>query len=150
MAGRTYRYFSGTPVYPFGHGLSFTRFAYSPLRVVPVGRGSADGVRISTEVRNVGARAGDEVAQLYLSFPDAPGTPRLALRGFRRLSLKPGEARTITFQLSPRELGSVSADGVHRVLAGAYRVSIGSGQPGTGVAGQSAAFRVAAEQLLPK
>ncbi|HET7817021.1 MAG TPA: glycoside hydrolase family 3 C-terminal domain-containing protein [Sphingomicrobium sp.] len=141
MRGRTYRYFTGTPVYQFGHGLSFTTFAYAPLRVSGGGRAQA-GLRVSTEVRNTGAREGDEVAQLYLDFPEAPGAPRIALRGFRRIALKPGEARTVTFELSPRDLSSVTPEGVHTVLSGSYRVSVGSGQPGAGVPVQSAEFRI--------
>jgi beta-glucosidase len=139
MSGRTYRYFSGTPVFPFGYGLSFTAFSYAPLTVT---RGPGGAVRVTTQVRNVGSRSGDEVAQLYLNFPRAAGTPRIALRGFRRVSLKPGDARQVTFDLAPRDLSTVTPAGVHKVLAGAYRVSVGSGQPGTGVPVQSANFRV--------
>ena len=147
MAGRTYRYFTGTPVYPFGYGLSFTSFAYSPPTVVRTANG---GVRVSASVRNTGGRAGNEVAQIYLDFPEAPGTPRLALRGFQRLSLKPGEARRVTFDLSPRDLSSVTPEGQHVVLAGSYTVSVGSGQPGTGVPSQSAPLRIQKAMALPK
>jgi beta-glucosidase len=139
MSGRTYRYFTGTPVFPFGYGLSFTTFAYAPLTVKRVPGGA---VRVTTQIRNVGSRSGDEVAQLYLNFPNAPGTPRIALRGFRRVSLKPGEARQVTFELAPRDLSTVTPAGVHKVLAGSYQVSVGSGQPGTGVPVQSASFRI--------
>jgi beta-glucosidase len=139
MSGRTYRYFTGTSVFPFGYGLSFTTFAYAPLTVVRMPGGA---VRVTTRVRNVGNRSGDEVAELYLNFPNAPGMPHIALRGFRRISLKPGEARQVTFELAPRDLSSVTPAGVHKVLAGPYRVSVGSGQPGTGVPVQSANFRV--------
>jgi beta-glucosidase len=150
MAGRTYRYFTGTPVYPFGYGLSYTRFAYTPLDVTPAAGGAAKGIRVTTTVRNTGERAGDEVAQLYLNFPDDPGAPRVALRGFQRVSLKPGETRTLRFDLSPRDLSAVTLDGVRKVLAGKYRVTIGSGQPDTGVPGQSSGFSVAAGVILPK
>jgi beta-glucosidase len=139
MSGRTYRYFTGTPVFPFGYGLSFTTFAYAPLKVVSARGGT---VRVTTQVRNVGNRSGDEVAELYLNFPNVPGTPRIALRGFRRVSLIPGEAKTVTFDLAPRDLSSVTPGGVHKVLAGSYRVSVGSGQPGTGVPVRSASFRI--------
>ena len=146
MKGRTYRYFTGTPVYPFGSGLSYTRFDYTPLKV----EHTADGVRVSTSVRNTGERAGDEVAQLYLNFPDDPGAPRVALRGFQRVPLKPGESRALNFDLSPRDLSSVDRDGVRRVLRGTFRVSVGSGQPGTGVAGQSAEFKIDKGVTLPE
>jgi beta-glucosidase len=150
MAGRTYRYFEGTPVYPFGYGLSYTRFEYQPLKVEPSTGGAGRGLRVTTSVRNVGARSGDEVAQLYLDFPDTPGAPRLALRGFQRITLKPGETRAITFALSPRDLSSVDLDGDRRVAAGSYRVSVGSGQPGGGTPSQSAAFVVDEAVALPK
>ena len=150
MAGRTYRYFAGTPVYPFGHGLSFTSFSYGPLKLQPASGGAEQGLRVTTEMRNTGGRAGDEVAQLYLNFPDQPGVPRVALRGYQRLSLKPGESRTVTFDLSPRDLSSVTADGTRHVAVGQYRVSVGSGQPGTGVPSQSAGFATRTEILLPR
>ena len=150
MAGRTYRYFAGKPVYPFGHGLSFTSFSYAPLKVQPGAEGAEHGLRVTTEVPNSGARAGDEVAQLYLNFPDAPGVPRVALRGYQRLSLKPGESRTVTFDLSPRDLSSVAPDGTRHVAVGQYRVSVGSGQPDTGVPGQSAEFATRADVVLPR
>jgi len=102
MKGRTYRYFAGTPVYPFGHGLSYTRFGYAPLTVTPARGGAENGLRVTTRLTNQGDRPGEEVAQLYLDFPDRPGTPRIALRGFQRVALKPGEARSVTFDLSPR------------------------------------------------
>ncbi|WP_307120453.1 glycoside hydrolase family 3 C-terminal domain-containing protein [Sphingomonas kyeonggiensis] len=150
MQGRTYRYFAGTPVYPFGYGLSYTSFDYAPIEVTPTGGNAAKGIRVATTVRNTGGREGDEVVQLYLNFPSDPGAPRVALRGFQRVMLKPGEARTIRFDLSPRDLSAVTVDGVRKVLAGDYRVTVGSGQPGTGVAGQSAGFAVPAAVVLPK
>jgi beta-glucosidase len=142
MAGRTYRYFEGKAVYPFGYGLSYTRFDYGPLKVEPAAKGAGQGLRVTTTIRNAGSRAGEEVAQLYLNFPDAPGAPRLALRGFQRVALKPGETREVSFALSSRDLSSVDLDGERRVSAGRYRVSVGSGQPDTGVASRSADFAV--------
>jgi len=150
MRGRTYRYFESSPVYPFGHGLSYTRFDYAPLTIEPAQAGADQGLRISTRLTNTGTRAGDEVAQLYLDFPDRPGMPRLALRGFQRVSLRPGETRNLVFDLSPRDLSSVDADGRRMVAAGRYQVTIGSGQPGTDAAGQSASFDAAQSPELPK
>jgi beta-glucosidase len=150
MAGRTYRYFAGKPVYPFGYGLSYTTFAYAPLTVTPAAGGAQAGVRVATEVSNTGRRAGDEVVQLYLDFPARPGAPRIALRGFQRVTLQPGEARAVSFELSPRDLSAVTADGVRQVLAGRYRVTVGSGQPNTGVPVRSAEFTNAEAVTLPK
>jgi beta-glucosidase len=150
MKGRTYRYFSGSPVYPFGHGLSFTSFAYTPLRLQPAAGGAQYGLRVTTEVSNTGQRSGDEVAQLYLNFPETPGAPRVALRGFQRLTLRPGEKRMVLFDLSPRDLSAVTVDGVRQVMAGTYRVSVGSGQPETGVPVQSARFEAAQSEALPE
>ncbi|WP_294304913.1 glycoside hydrolase family 3 C-terminal domain-containing protein [uncultured Sphingomonas sp.] len=139
MKGRTYRYFTGSPVYPFGYGLSYTSFAYAPLSVTPGANGT---MTVTTEVRNTGRREGDEVAQLYLNFPKVEGAPRVALRGFRRVHLAPGERRSLTFTLSPRDLSAVDADGQRLVMKGDYRVSVGSGQPETGVPVRSAPFRI--------
>jgi beta-glucosidase len=149
MKGRTYRYFTGTPVYPFGYGLSYTSFSYGPLDVTPAAGGTAKGLHVSTVVTNTGKRAGDDVAQLYLDFPDIPGAPRVALRGFQRISLAPGEKRTVSFDLSPRDLSAVTADGTREVMPGGYTVSVGSGQPNTGVATREAQFAVDQAVVLP-
>jgi beta-glucosidase len=146
MQGRTYRYFKGTPVYPFGYGLSYTTFTYGPIEV---NRGS-DGVTVRTKLTNAGKVDGDEVAALYLEFPDSPGVPRLALRGFERVHLAAGEAKNMEFQLSPRDLSSVSEKGERRALAGRYRVTVGGGQPGTGAPGASAVFQLDRTVDVPK
>ncbi len=150
MKGRTYRYFAGTPVYPFGHGLSYTRFGYTTPTVTPAAGGAENGIRVTTQLTNQGDRPGEEVAQLYLNFPDRPGVPRVALRGFQRVALRPGEARTLTFALSPRDLSSVTPDGARSVAAGSYRVTVGAGQPGSGAVGQSASFTARQSKELPK
>ncbi|WP_395408374.1 glycoside hydrolase family 3 C-terminal domain-containing protein [Pseudoduganella sp. UC29_106] len=138
MQGRTYRYYAGTPVYPFGAGLSYTSFRYAPLQIAPVERAPENGVIVTTEISNTGDRDGDEVAQLYLAPPAFEGAPRLALRGFQRVSLKAGERRQISFRLTRRDLSFVTRDGVRQLTPGQYQLSVGSGQPGTSVAGQQA------------
>jgi beta-glucosidase len=148
MKERTYRYFTGTPLYPFGYGLSYTRFTYGKLIVTPVDGDPAHGLHVRTTVSNAGARDGDEVAQLYLRFPDRPGTPRLALRGFQRISVPRGETRSFEFTLSPRDLSSVSLEGRHAVIAGNYRLSVGGGQPSY-TQTSDASFEVKSERLLP-
>jgi len=102
MKGRTYRYFRGDPLYPFGHGLSYTRFEYSDLRVDRPRVGARDTATVSVSVKNVGARAGDEVVQLYTrSLGTRVPDVNKELRGFERVPLAPGEQRLITFKLTP-------------------------------------------------
>lgn len=101
MAGRTYRFFEGSPLYPFGHGLSYTRFRYERLRAsAPTVR--PDGsVTVSVDVTNTGARTGDEVVQLYVRYPgSAVARPIRDLRGYRRITLEPGRTRTVVFELA--------------------------------------------------
>jgi beta-glucosidase len=138
MQGRTYRYYKGTPLYPFGAGLSYASFGYAPLQVAPVNGAPENGVVVTTEIVNTSKRDGDEVAQLYLKPPSFEGAPVHALRGFERVSLKAGERRQISFRLSPRDLSFVTRDGVRQLIPGQYQLSVGSGQPGTGVPGQQA------------
>jgi beta-glucosidase len=142
MKGRTYRYYVGKPVYPFGYGLSYTSFAYGPLKIEPVSGVVENGVTVTADVANTGARAGEDVAELYLTPTAFDGAPRLALRGFTRISLKPGESRTIRFTLSPRDLSFVTRDGVRQLTPGDYTISVGSGQPDTGVQVQSAPLEI--------
>ncbi|MES2351330.1 MAG: glycoside hydrolase family 3 C-terminal domain-containing protein [Pseudomonadota bacterium] len=149
MQGRTYRYYAGTPVYSFGDGLSYTTFSYTPLRIAPVGGAPENGVVVTTEIANTGTRAGDEVAQLYLTPPAFEGAPRLALRGFQRVTLKAGERRQISFRLSPRDLSFVTRDGTRQLMPGQYKLSVGSGQPGAG-AGQQTTLVLNRTVLLAK
>ena len=101
MAGRTYRYFDGPTLFPFGHGLSYTTFAYDSLRVSSDTLAAEGEVSVRVNVSNIGKRAGDEVVQLYVQHPKSRVTrPRLDLRGFRRITLAPGQTRTVEFRLS--------------------------------------------------
>ena len=105
MAGRTYRFFSGTPLYPFGHGLSYTTFTYGALRTSARALATDGTVTVTVDVTNTGTRAGDEVVQLYVRHLNAKiERPLRDLRGFRRVPLKPGERRTVSFPLSARSL----------------------------------------------
>lgn len=131
MSNRTYRYFTGKPLYPFGYGLSYTTFAYSNLSLpsAPVSAGSP--VEASATVTNTGKVAGDEVVQLYLKFPDVPGAPRIALRGFERVHLDPGQSQQVHFALKKRDLSMVTEAGQTIVADGTYTLSVGGGQPDT-------------------
>ncbi|HEV2622791.1 MAG TPA: glycoside hydrolase family 3 C-terminal domain-containing protein [Frateuria sp.] len=149
MRGRTYRYFNGTPLYPFGHGLSYTRFAYEGLALSTDTLAAGNPLRIGVTVRNTGPRAGDEVAQAYLHATDVPLAPRRTLVAFRRVHLKPGESQRVTFELSPRQLSTVDAAGRRSVVAGSYRLSVGGGQPGDGP-GEQATFTITGRHALPR
>jgi len=150
MAGRTYRYFTGKPLYPFGYGLSYTRFAYGSPKLSTASLKAGEALGVDVPVKNVGAVAGDAVPQLYLEFPKIPGTPIRALRGFTRVSLAPGEEKVVHFNLAPRDLMSVTDAGDPVVAAGGYRLSVGEGQPGTGAPTASADFKIAGTMALPE
>lgn len=150
MQGRTYRYFTGTPLYPFGYGLSYTRFGYDAPTVSTTTLSAGRSLRVSATVRNTGERAGDEVAQVYLLPPQGEGAPLRSLVGYQRVHLLPGQSRTLQFDLDARVLSSVARDGSRAVEAGAYRVFVGGGQPGTGAPGGEAAFTIVGRAPLPK
>ena len=149
MANRTYRYFTGTPLYPFGYGLSYTHFSYAGLGLSRSRLKAGETLGVDVTVRNDGGVPGDEIAQLYLSFPPAPGMPIRALKGFRRVSLPPGKSIRVHFDLSARDLSSVTAAGKRVVAQGLYHLTVGGGQPGPGVPIVSARFRVVGESSLP-
>jgi beta-glucosidase len=150
MEGRTYRYFTGKPLYPFGHGLSYTTFSYSDLSVPRTAVNAGDPVSADVTVTNTGKVAGDEVVQLYLKFPPVPGAPQIALRGFQRIHLNPGASQKVHFELKNRDLGMVTEDG-HPVIAGGdYSISIGGGQPDTGAPGLTGHFRIEGQIDLPE
>ena len=129
MANRTYRYFKGQPLYPFGYGLSYTRFTYGNPRVTPTSIGPDGEVKLSVEVTNSGARDGDEVVQLYLAHRGVPGAPIRSLAAFQRIHLAKGEKRVVEFTLRGRALGIVDPAGKHRIAPGAVEAWVGGGQP---------------------
>ena len=149
MKGRTYRYFAGTPLYPFGYGLSYTSFSYGGLSVPKVMEAGSPLVAEVT-VTNTGKKAGDEVAQLYLSFPNVPGAPLKALRGFQRIHLEAGASQKLRFELTPRDMSMITAAGEPIVAEGAYTLSVGGGQPNTGAPAVSGSFNVKDTITLPE
>jgi beta-glucosidase len=150
MANRTYRYFTGKPLYPFGYGLSYTKFSYSDLSVPATPVPAGQPVDADVTVTNSGQLAGDEVVQLYLKFPAVKGTPRIALRGFQRIHLEPGASQKVHFHLNQRDLGIVTENGDPMIAQGDYSISIGGGQPDTGAPGVSGGFHIDGQYALPE
>ena len=130
MQGRTYRYLEKAPLYPFGYGLSYTRFAYRDLAVSKVRVPAGQPLQIFATVENVGGCAGDEVVQLYLKDLEAScRVPHHNLRGWERVHLAPGESRTIFFELHPRDMALVDDRGRHVLEPGRFRAYVGGSQP---------------------
>jgi beta-glucosidase len=150
MKGRTYRYFEGQPLYPFGYGLSYTKFAYSNAKLSAPILKAGGNLQVDVDVRNSGALAGDEVVQAYIEFPKLPGAPSRALRGFERVSVGPGQIKHVRLTLNPRDLSMVNDEGTRLVAAGDYKLFVGGGQPGTGAAGAELRLKIQGEQKLPR
>jgi beta-glucosidase len=150
MDNRTYRYFKGKPLYSFGHGLSYASFSYSGLVLPTEPVSPRQPVHAEVTVTNSGKVAGDEVVQLYLSFPDVKGAPLKALRGFKRVHLEAGASQKVEFDLKDRDLGMVTELGDPMIAAGVYKVRIGGGQPETDAPGVSGSFQVSQQAPLPE
>src|SRR5260370_39074494 len=144
MGGRTYRYFPGEPLYPFGYGLSYTSFAYSKPRVNHRSIAADGSITISAQVENTGAMASDEVVQLYLTHPGVAGAPLRALCGFQRVHLDRRQKQTVSFALSPRDLSIVDEAGKRRIVSGRVESGIGGGRPLTRPGQPEAAGRAGA------
>jgi beta-glucosidase len=148
MTGRTYRYFTGKPLYEFGHGLSYTTFAYSKLRLSSHAVKPGGPVSVVATVTNTGTLAGDEVAQLYLLPPTNEQGLQRELVGFRRVHLRPGESADVSFDLSARELSIVDAYGVRSQIPADFNLYVGGSQPRQG-AGVSSKLAVTGRMRLP-
>jgi beta-glucosidase len=130
MEGRTYRYFRGEPLFPFGHGLSYTNFQYSNIKLSTKVR-AGDNAWISVTVKNAGSMNGDEVVQLYVTDVNASApVPIRSLQGFQRVFLKAGEETSVSFSLSPRQLSLIDATAKRVLEPGVFEVSVGGKQPG--------------------
>ncbi|PVX44482.1 beta-glucosidase [Flavobacterium sp. 103] len=130
MENRTYRYFKGAVRYPFGYGLSYTNFSYGPLENDSVLQTGAN-IQVSTIVKNIGNRDGDEVVQLYLVHPEDNNKrmPIHSLKGFKRIHLNKGEFAKVSFTLTPEELALTDSDGNLTESAKKIDIYIGGGQP---------------------
>ncbi|HXE08758.1 MAG TPA: glycoside hydrolase family 3 C-terminal domain-containing protein [Acidobacteriaceae bacterium] len=141
MKERTYRYFTGEPLYRFGFGLSYTRFAYSGGKLSAATLQAGQPLHASINIKNVGARAGSETVEFYLIPKSRPGGPLRALVAFAKQSLASGQTATVHATIDARALSMVDADGRRSVEPGDYELFIGGGQPGSSD-GQSLPFRI--------
>lgn len=129
MKGRTYRYIETEPLYPFGYGLSYTRFTFNDA-AVSAGTAGPDGVDVSVTVRNEGSRAGTETVEVYVK-AERPGAPNAQLKGLAKVSLQPGEEQRVTVHLPLAALALCDEAGVSQVLPGDYTLWVGGSQPDT-------------------
>ncbi len=131
MVGRTYRYMTAEPLYPFGFGLSYSRFKYSGLKLDKTQLRQGEAVHATVTVENTGEVASDEVVQLYLTDVEASvRTPIVALKGFHRIQLKPGQRREVAFTVTPEMMSLVDENGDSRLEPGQFKVTIGGCSPG--------------------
>ena len=149
MKGRTYRYFSGDPLFPFGYGLSYTSFSYSAPKLSTPSPHAGDALNVTVDVTNTGKTGGDEVAELYLLPVALETSPQKSLRAFERIHLETGQTKTVTFHLSERDLSFVDDKGRRAVRAGHYRIFVGGGQPGTGAPGREVSVAITGHHELP-
>ncbi|HEY3281703.1 MAG TPA: glycoside hydrolase family 3 C-terminal domain-containing protein [Armatimonadota bacterium] len=128
--GRTYRFFRGEPTFAFGHGLSYTRFEYSNLKMSPPVIHPRECVVVSVMVTNTGMRPSDEVVQLYVGDDEASvPVPIRQLAGFERVALEPGESVRVSFLIGPEQMACYTDEGKPIVEPGRFTVSVGGGQP---------------------
>jgi beta-glucosidase len=155
MKGRTYRYFTGEPLYPFGYGLSYTSFGYSNLHFDKESLGANDDLTARVDVKNTGTMAGDEVVEVYVTHPSVEAAPARALAGFKRIRVTPGATEHVQITVTNRQLSVVDGDGTRKVVPGELQVWVGEGQPATRdglakTAGVEGTVKISGEAVLPK
>jgi len=150
MSNRTYRYFTGKPLYPFGYGLSYSKFEYRNVKLSSDHLHAGDSLNVDADVKNASPRDGGEVVELYLNFLKLPGAPIRALRGFTLVHIGAGETAHVHLALDPRDLSHVNQVGDRIIAPGTYSLSIGGGQPGTGAPVAEATFTITGQAQLPE
>jgi len=149
MDNRTYRYFAGEPLYPFGYGLSYTTFGYTNMSLSAGRIKPGEAIEVAVDVENTGGRAGDEVVQVYLRDVEASvRVPRRQLVGFRRVHLQPGEKQRVAFTVEPRQMALVEESGARVIEPGVFELSIGGGQPAAGADVMIDRFEVIGQRLV--
>jgi beta-glucosidase len=149
IKGRTYRYFTGKPLWGFGYGLSYSNFKYGPVKLSAATLKAGDPISATVTVTNTGKAAGDEVVEAYLKTPQEGG-PIHSLVGFERVTLGPGASKDVTIKIDPRSLSSVDDKGNRAILAGKYTLTLGGAQPQETEAKSEAGFAVTGTAAVPK
>jgi beta-glucosidase len=149
MKGRTYRYFTGKPLYGFGYGLSYSTFGYSNVKVASASVKAGEPVNVEADLKNTSATAGDEVVELYLTQPRGYETPQRELAGFTRVHLNPGQSTHVGLTIDPRSLGQVDEKGNRVIAPGEYTFTLGGAQSGDSTV-QTGKFTILGSQQLPK
>ena len=155
MSRRTYRYFSGEPLYLFGYGLSYTSFEFSNLTFDKPSLKADDNLTVSVDVKNTGKMASDEVVEVYLTHPGVAGAPIRSLAGFRRAHIEAGQTQPVQIEIPNRNLSVVDPGGTRRIVPGDLQVWVGDGQPLARpglprAAGISGSVKIDDSALLPK
>jgi beta-glucosidase len=130
MKGRTYRYMTEEPMYPFGYGLSYAKFNYSGLKSSAATIKKNQSIEVEAIVTNTGQVLGEDVVQLYLSNIEAAGAPLFSLKGVKRVSLKPGESASVKFTITPEMLTTINEKGEKLLKPGKFKVYVGGAVPG--------------------
>jgi beta-glucosidase len=130
MQGRTYRYSTAKPLYPFGYGLSYSNFTYTHLQVSSTDVAPTSSIDVTVRVANTGKTSSDEVVQLYVEHLNgAADTPKRELRGFQRVHIPAGQTRDVHFTLPAKALTRVTPKGARTLEPGSYRIHVGGSQP---------------------
>jgi beta-glucosidase len=149
MKGRTYRYFTGQTLFPFGYGLSYTKFAYTHVHLSSKDVRAGEPLTVEADVTNTGKMAGSAVTELYLVPPQNGLNALHSLEGFDRVHLAAGQTRHLTFRLGARQLSLVNEAGKRNVEPGNYQIFVGGSQP-TGNAAQTVNFSIHGTKRLPE
>jgi beta-glucosidase len=150
MSDRTYRYFHGTALYGFGFGLSYSEFKFGKLRVSTDKLQAGDPLTVDVDVTNTSKIAGDEVAELYLTYPKTKTSPIHALAGFSRVHVPAGATVPVQIKVDARQWSQVLENGDRVILPGSYTLFVGASQPGTNANGASTTVKVAGKKTLPR
>jgi beta-glucosidase len=149
LKGRTYRYFTGKPLWGFGYGLSYSTFDYGPLKLSTETLKAGEPLTATVTIRNTSSIGGDEVVEAYLKTPQ-DGGPIHSLVGFQRVNIAAGASKQVTLKIDPRSLSSVDDQGSRAILAGKYTLSVGGAQPQETKAISEGSFTMTGSATLPK